>query len=235
MTTFALVHGAWHTGACWDLTAVLLREEGHAVVAPDLPSDDVGAGLDDYAATVVTALAACHPADDIVLVGHSLGGLTIPLVAAAVPVRELVFLCALVPLPGASVVTDLYPLDDTFAPAWAELSSHLEVHDDRSTSWPAGGAAIEALYHDCAPDLGVWASAQLRRQARTVSVEPSPLTGYPDVPARAIVCSDDRVLDADGCARHATERLGASVIRLGGGHSPMLAQPRALVDALLAT
>lgn len=236
MTTFALVHGAWHRGACWDPTAALLREAGHVVVAPDLPCDDVDAGLDDYAAAVLTALSNRHPTDDIVLVGHSLGGLTIPLVADVLPVRELVFLCAFVPLPGASVVADLYALDDTFAPEWAELSSHLEVHDDRSTSWPeSGSAAIDALYHDCGPDLAAWASGQLRPQARTVIVEPSPLSGYPEVPARAIVCSDDRVLDADACALTATERLGATVIRLGGGHSPMVAQPRALVDALLAT
>ncbi|MGQ0432785.1 MAG: alpha/beta fold hydrolase [Microthrixaceae bacterium] len=237
MTTFALVHGAWHTGSCWDPTAALLREAGHTVVAPDLPCDDAGAGLDAYAATVVTALDAVHPADDIVLVGHSLGGLTIPLVAAAVPVRALVFLCALVPLPGASVVDDLYQLDDTFAPEWDELSSHLEMHDDRSTSWPADPdpAAIDALYHDCPPDLAAWASRQLRRQARAPIVEPSPLARYPEVPSIAIVGADDRVLNAGSCARHAAERLGASVVWLDGGHSPMLAQPSALVDALRST
>lgn len=238
MTTFALVHGAWHTGACWDPTAALLREAGHTVVTPDLPCEDASAGLDAYTKTVVAALAERHPADDIVLVGHSLGGLTIPLVAAAVPVRSLVFLCALVPLPGASVFDDLYQLDDTFASEWRELSGHLESHDDRSTSWPGGAAdpvAIDAFYHDCPPDLAAWASRQLRRQARAPIVEPSPLIGYPEVPASAIVCADDRVLNAESCARHATERLEAPVIRLDGGHSPMLAQPRALVDALLST
>lgn len=237
MTTFALVHGAWHTGKCWDPTAVLLREAGHTVVAPDLPCEDAGAGLGDYAATVVTALGERHPADDVVLVGHSLGGLTIPLVAAAVPVRALVFLCALLPLPGASVADDLYQLDDTFAPEWGKLSSHLEVHDDRSTSWPAGPVdptAIDALYHDCPPALAAWASSQLRRQARAPSLEPCPLSGYPEVPTSAIVCSADRVLNAVSCARHAIERLDASVVWLDGGHSPMLAQPRALADALLS-
>lgn len=231
MTTYALVHGAWHGGECWGPTAALLRAAGHEVVAPDLPCEDPSAGLAAYRDAVLAALAD-HPSDDLVLVGHSLGGLTIPLIAATRPVRELVFLCALVPLPGASVAQDLMTLDDTFDPRWASLSGHLVSHDDGTSSWPAQ-AAIDAFYHDCPAELAARAAASLRRQAWTPSTEPSPLTAYPAVPARAIVCTDDRVLSADACARHAHERLDATVVQLGGGHSPMLAQPEALVDALL--
>ncbi len=43
MTTFALVHGAWHDGSCWDLVAPLLERRGHRVVAPDLPVSDLDA------------------------------------------------------------------------------------------------------------------------------------------------------------------------------------------------
>lgn len=234
MTTFALVHGAWHSGSCWDPTTALLREAGHPVVAPDLPCDDVTAGLERYAATVIDALADRHPVDDdVVLVGHSLGGLTIPLVAQRLAVRELVFLCALVPLPGASVADDLYSAEDTFAPEWPALASHLVRDGDGATSWPEA-LAIDAFYHDCDRPLAVHAAQQLRRQASLPALDPCPLTTYPDVPARAIVCVDDRVLTADSCARLAEERLDATVIRMSGGHSPMLAQPKALVDALLA-
>ena len=234
MTTFALVHGAWHNGACWNPTAALLREAGHQVVAPDLPCDDPSAGLADYAATVLAAIADLHPSDDVVVVGHSLGGLTIPLVAARTTVTELVFVCAFVPLPGATLADDLFTLDDTFAPEWAELSSQQVRHDDGSSSWPTE-AAIAAFYHDCPPEQAAWASRLLRPQAWSVANEPSPLAAYPEVPARAIVCTEDRVLNAASCARHAVERLDATVTRLGGGHSPMVAQPAALVDALLAT
>lgn len=237
MTTFALVHGAWHNGACWDPTAALLREAGHQVVAPDLPCDDPAAGLADYAATVLAALADLHPSDAVVVVGHSLGGLTIPLVAAGAAVTELVFVCAFVPLPGATLADDLFTLEDTFAPEWADLSSRLERSGDGSSSWPtdAPDAAVAAFYHDCPPELAAWASGLLRSQAWSIANEPSPLAAYPEVPARAIVCSEDRVLNAASCARHAVERLDGTVTRLGGGHCPMVAQPAALVDALLTT
>ncbi|MGQ0833154.1 MAG: alpha/beta fold hydrolase [Microthrixaceae bacterium] len=233
MTTFALVHGAWHTGACWDPTAELLRAAGHTVIAPDLPCTDPTAGLADYTATVLEALDP-HQGDDIVVVGHSLGGLTIPLVAAARPVRALVFVCAFVPLPGATLTDDLFTLEDTFPPEWAELASHQIRHDDGASSWPIQ-PAIDAFYHDCPDSLATWAAGTLRRQAWSVASEPCPLRAYPDVAAHAIVCADDRVLSAESCARHASERMGATVTRLGGGHSPMLAQPAALTDALLAS
>ena len=80
MTTFALVHGAWHGAACWARVVPELERRGHHAVAMDLPCDDPRAGVREYGDAV---LAALHGAgDDVVVVGHSLGGLTIPVVAA---------------------------------------------------------------------------------------------------------------------------------------------------------
>lgn len=233
MTTFVLVHGAWHSGACWAPTAELLRAAGHEVIAVDLPCESAAAGLVDGAASVLAAMEPTPHDADVVVVGHSLGGLTIPLVAAARPVRELVFLCAFVPLPGVALRDDLFALPDTFAREWPALAAQQEAHGDGSSSWPAA-AAVEAFYHDCPPEVAVRGVAQLRRQAWRVALEPHPLAAYPEVAARAIVCTEDRVLNPDACARHAVERVGATVVRLGGGHSPMLAQPAALAEALLA-
>lgn len=230
MTTFALVHGAWHRATCWDPTAQLLRAAGHDVVAIDLPAESPTAGLVDDADIVLDALAD-RPGDDLVLVGHSLGGVTIPLVAAARPVRELVFLCAFVPQPGMALRDELAAEPSWFAPGWPSLAARQLSHDDGSSSWPPD-AAIDAFYHDCPPELAAWAAGQLRRQTWTTANQSCPLAAWPEVPARAIVCAEDRVLAAEMCAQRAEERAGARVIRLGGGHSPMLAQPAALVDAL---
>src|SRR3954469_18012012 len=111
MTTFALVHGAWHGGWCWERVAAELAGRGEDAVgaglprgrdaiAPDLPCEDMSAGFEDYADVVVAALE--NAGDDVVVVGHSLGGLTIPHVATRRPVRRLVFLCALLPAVGRS-------------------------------------------------------------------------------------------------------------------------------------
>ena len=77
MATFGLVHGAWHGAWCWDLLVPELELRGHAAIAMDLPCEDREATFFDYADTVTAALG---DSSDVVLVGHSLAGMTIPLV-----------------------------------------------------------------------------------------------------------------------------------------------------------
>jgi len=107
MTTFALVHGAWHGAWCWERLVEPLERRGHGALAIDLPVDDVDAGNGEYA-DVVAAFTA--PAgDDVILVGHSLNGLILPLVAARRPVAALVYLCAFLPLEVANWSSRLLP------------------------------------------------------------------------------------------------------------------------------
>ena len=63
----------------------------------DLPSDDESAGLWDYASAVVHAVG---DRTGLVVVGHSWGGFTAPLVCARLPVELLVLVAAMVPAPG---------------------------------------------------------------------------------------------------------------------------------------
>ena len=86
MTTFALVHGGYHGAWCWEQLTPLLQEAGHGVVTMELPLEDSTATFDTYADIVCAALDDCD--DDIVLVGHSYAGNTIPLVAARRPLRH---------------------------------------------------------------------------------------------------------------------------------------------------
>ena len=97
MATYALVHGASSDSWYWHLVVPELRRRGHDVVAPDLPSDDDRYGFEEYAAAVVDSIGARR---DVVLVAQSLGGFTAPLVCERVPVRLLVLVAAMVPMPG---------------------------------------------------------------------------------------------------------------------------------------
>lgn len=101
MSTVVLVHGAWHGAWCWELLVPELERRGHRAIVVDLPCDDRDATLADYADVVAEAMNACSDGDTVV-VGHSLAGHVLPLVAARRPVSRLVFLCAMVPDPGAA-------------------------------------------------------------------------------------------------------------------------------------
>ncbi len=226
MTTYALVHGAWHGGWCFDLLAAELRRRGHQAVAMDLPCEDPDAGCARYADVVTAALA--DAGDDVVLVGHSLGGLTIPLVAAARPVRRMVFLCALLPVPGQSLDEQQRADRELYGRGLGRAQVR---HPDDSTSWTAD-AAIEWMYDDCPRERAVAAAARLRRQYWTPSHEVTPLAAWPDTPRQYILCTGDRVCSPDWARRVAPGRLGVEPVELPGGHSPYLSRPAELADLL---
>src|ERR1700747_645567 len=100
MALFVLVHGVCAGAWSWDLLRPYLQRAGHATIAVDLPGNDPAAKFSDYADVVVRELG--DAGDEVVLVGHSTGGLTIPIVSARRPVAELVFLCGAIPVPGES-------------------------------------------------------------------------------------------------------------------------------------
>jgi pimeloyl-ACP methyl ester carboxylesterase len=117
MTTFLLVHGAWHSGQCWERVVPLLEADGHRVLAPSLtgfgdkthllgPEVGLDTHVDD-----VAGLIEAGQLTDVVLVGHSYGGLVISAVANRLPDRiaRLVFLDAMVPEDGETAV-DIHPM-----------------------------------------------------------------------------------------------------------------------------
>ncbi len=228
MATFGLVHGAWHGGWCWERLIPALEARGHRAVAMDLPCDDPTAGCARYAEA---ADAALPPADDLVLVGHSLGGLTIPVLAARRPVRLLVFLCAVLPEPGQSLGDQLARDPGLYAPGYATHPGRAS-HPDGSTSWVDVESAREVFYHDCAPEDARRAWARLRRQASLPRREPCPLAAWPDTPRVSILCREDRAVAPDWSRRAARERLGVDALELPGGHSPFLSRPAELAALL---
>lgn len=228
MTTFALVHGAWHGAWCWDALTAELAARGHTSVAVDLPCDDVDAGLEAYAATVLEALVAVG--DDVVLVGHSLGGITIPIVASRRPVARLVFLCALIPRPGRPL-SDVFSDNELFPPGPSEGTRRDELG---RSYWPDPAVAIEAMYADCEPAAAADAAGRLRPQAAKPSHDHCPLDAWPDTPVTSVVCGDDLMLAPAWLRRASHELLGVDAVELPGSHSPMLAQASRLAEVLTA-
>ena len=228
MSTFALVHGAWHGGWCWERLTPELERRGHRTVVVDLPCTDPEALFPDYATVVVETLA--DVGEDVVVVGHSLAGHTIPLVAARRPVRALVFLCALIAQPGASFVDQLRADPDMFVPGY---EAGLAPADERPVrTWARLDVARETMFQDCPETVAEAAFARLRPQASTPYFAPCSLTALADVPATYLVAAEDRIVSPAWSRRAAAERLGVEAVELPGSHSPYLARPAALADLL---
>lgn len=127
MTTYVLVHGAWHGGWCWVRVAERLRAAGHTVFTPTLSGLADRAHLMSPTITLMThikdvvGLLRWEELNDVVLVGHSYGGVVITGAAdrEAGRVKALIYLDALVPGHGQSAMDVRRPdqVEATFAAA----------------------------------------------------------------------------------------------------------------------
>jgi hypothetical protein len=185
------------------------------VSAVDLPCDDPDATLRGYAALV--------PGADVA-VGHSLGGLTLPLVAAA----HRVYLCALVP-PWGRATKDLFA-EGALVPGFPDDGT---TRDERGRSvWVDDAFALRSMYADCDRAVALQAYARLRPQSPGVYAGDYPLCAAPPGAVTAVVCSDDRAVSPECGRRAARERLGVEPLEFRSGHSPMLSRPSDLANLL---
>jgi pimeloyl-ACP methyl ester carboxylesterase len=225
MATFVLIPGAGSDSWYWHLVAPELRAAGHDVVAVDLPCDDASAGLDEYTDVVVDAIGRRARTDDLVVVAQSMGGFTAPLVCERLPVRLMVLVAAMVPMPG-----------ETGGDWWINTGQGEAMRAAASD----GGYSVDEFdesvmfLHDVPAAVIEEGAAHMRDQSDTPFAKPWPLDRWPDVPTRFLLCRDDRLFPADFQRRVVRERLGFDPDEMPGGHLPALARPHDLAQHLLA-
>ncbi len=235
--TYVLVHGGGMTARCWD---PLLPHLGEPAVAVDLPGragdgiDVAGVAVADFVDRVVDVIEGAD-LHDVVLVGHSLAGITLPGVAAAVPdrLRRLVFVSAAVPPDGGTVGAIL----GTLGP---ELE-HLAVRLGDDLVDPSGTLHADlaiAMFCNDLDDAGTaFVLEGLSGESLAVLDEPVGLSGLGDLPrtyvrllqdASIVLATQDRMV----------EHLGGpgvvDVVDIDAGHMVMMGDPAALAAVLRA-
>ena len=117
MATYVLIHGAWHGGWCWKIVAPALRRAGHEVYAPSLtgmgerkhlarPDINLNTHIQD-----VVALLEMEDLEDVILLGHSYGGMVVTGAADRMSnrIRKLIYLDAFVPEDGKCLLDYAVP------------------------------------------------------------------------------------------------------------------------------
>lgn len=222
MSRYVLVPGAGGNAWYWHRLVTVLRDRGHEAIAVELPADDDSAGLTEYADTIVAA--AGDSAEAPILVAQSLAGFSAPLVCERIPVRRLILLNAMVPVPGETAGEWW---DNTGQPrARREFaisegrtpSEHIDLRTD--------------FFHDVPPEITEEAFAGARPESDTIFGQPWPLATWPDVPTRFIQAVSDRLFPLEFQRKVVANRLGIPVHEVPGGHLVALSRPVELADRI---
>jgi pimeloyl-ACP methyl ester carboxylesterase len=230
-----LIHGGAHAADCWDLIVAELAGQAPElrVLAVDLPgragkpADLVTVTITDW---VNSAVADIDDAGlgDVVVVGHSMAGLTVPGIVAklgAARVREMILLAAFVPPQGSSVV-------DTLRGPLAPLA-RTATRISKSFPMPAAAARF-AFCNGMTRGQRRLVLSRLCLESPNVIVEPVDRGDLPDgVPRTWIMTLRDRAL-SDQQQLTAIESLGGvdTMICMNGCHDVMFSEPRLLANIL---
>jgi pimeloyl-ACP methyl ester carboxylesterase len=214
----------------------LLEEEGHRVVALDLPGhgDDStavsGMTLDANVARIRKAVEAAD--EPVILVGHSMGGIAITQAAEEVPDRiaTLVYVAAFLPQDGQSLRGLAQSVVDPF------FAANTQVNESEGTAVIPEEVVRDAAFGEC--DEKDVAFATSRLVPESLAAMGAPVTITPEragsVPRVYIECLRDRTIPIDG-QRAMQHAVGCPrVLRIDTDHSPFLSRPRELADHLLS-
>jgi len=235
MTTFLLVHGAYHGAWCWRRLVPRLEAAGARVLAPDLPGhgDDRTPSADlslSLYADHVAALARAQ-AEPVTLVGHSMAGAVIAEAAERAPeaLSRLVYLTAYMPGAGESIVD--WARKDTGTKAQGARVDYEDVaclKVDRAKT-------AEAFYQDATEADVDWVAARLRPEPLAIFRAALRLTpeNFGRVPRDYISCRRDLAITAPLQDAMLAALPARRVWRMDCGHSPFVVSPGALADILL--
>jgi pimeloyl-ACP methyl ester carboxylesterase len=221
VATFVMIHGAGDVGWYWHLVQAELGRRGHDAIAPDLPCDDNAATLDDYADTVIEAIGSRR---DLVVVGQSYGAFTAPLVADRAGADMLVLVAGMVPVPGESP-----------ARWWANTGYSEAVREQarRDGGLTGSGDPFVAFYHDVPRDLAEQAMRKERDESDAAYQQPWPLTAWPVITTRFVLCTEDRFFPPGFLRRVVADRLALIPDEITSGHCVALSHPAQLADLLI--
>jgi pimeloyl-ACP methyl ester carboxylesterase len=234
MSTFVLVHGAWHDGSAWKAVIDHLEAKGHQAFAPTIAGHGKGANKNVNHAQC-TQLIVDYIVDrdltDIVLLGHSFGGTIIAKVAEVIPdrIRRLIFLDAFVLNDGESLIDHAPPQIQALFDQLARES------DDRTMVLPFE-IWREVFINDADLEMARSSYAQLSPQPYQPFIDKLDLKQFYSlsISKSYIHCTEDNAQGEGGWHPKMSSRLGLfRFVQMPGSHEVMFSNPVGLAEKII--
>jgi pimeloyl-ACP methyl ester carboxylesterase len=235
MTTFVLVHGAWHGAWCWHRVLARLQRASHQVLAPDL----LGLGIDctspgrvslERWTSQIAGLIEAEP-EPVVLVGHSRGGIVLSAVAERIPtrIRTLVYVNAFLLQNGVSLQDAASGIRDSLVPPAMVIS------DDHLSATLRPEIIREAFYGQCSDEDVALAMSLLKPEPLAPLATPTRISAerFGTVPRVYIESTKDRAITHEAQRQMQAALPCHKRVTLHTDHSPFFSCPDELCAALL--
>lgn len=233
--TFVLVHGAWQAPYVWDSVQADLVKKGNKVIVVQLPghgSDTTAPyrlSIDIYRDEVIKAIPAAD--SDVILVGHSMGGMVITAVAEKIPnkIGKLVYIGAYLPATGQAL-TDL-----AFSDSSSQLGPLLTPSVDQLTLDVKHDSLTYLFINDGSPAVKELVLANYRAEPAIPFTNKVTLTkeGFGAVDKIYIKTLKDVVISPVLQDRMIAAAGIKTMYTVNTSHSPFLVKPHTVSDLLL--
>jgi pimeloyl-ACP methyl ester carboxylesterase len=230
VTAFVLVHGAWHGGWCWRFVRPLLQRAGHDVYSPSLTGlgerkhlARLDIDLDTHIGDIVSILEM-EDLRDVVLVGHSYGGMVITGAADRAPerIKRLVYLDAFVPENGKCTLDYVVP----------ERAARLREEGEKVGSVTPPPLSLWGLIQQ--EHIDFVKPREVRHPFRTMSqnIELKNENALARLPKTFIYCSSPATGSFDQFAAKYRDDPAWQFFELETGHDAMILMPERVAEIL---
>jgi pimeloyl-ACP methyl ester carboxylesterase len=233
MTTFALVHGAWHGAWCFDRVLPLLDAAGVPAVAVDLPGHGADPGpVTDLHGDADRVRSVLDTIDgDVVLLGHSYGGAVITEAGVHPAVRHVVYLCALALDQGEA--GSRVAVEETKGISYEgrpNISDSIKDRGDGTADLGDEGVA-RCLYNGLDDETVAWAIEHLTPQPLANLQQEPRAVAWREKPSTYVVCTQDMAIHPE-FQRVMAKRCSAT-LEWDTSHSPFASHPHLVADLLI--
>jgi pimeloyl-ACP methyl ester carboxylesterase len=232
--TIVLVHGAWSDASSWDAVIPTLKVQGEEVINVNLAGHGkdttsfAGIKFQTYVDQVKEAIGT---RTNVVLVGHSFGGMVISQVAEEVPaqVKELVFLAAALPHDGESLLS-LAKQD----PA-SHVGKSLTIDQEHGAAIITKDAAADIFAADAPPQVQEYIAANIKPEPLVPLATPVHLTekNFGSIKKVYIHTVNDHAISYPAQQYMVKAGKVAKVYTLQSSHTPFISIPDKLAEILI--